>query len=234
MAGEGAALSDLSIFVDESGGQGGHSKYYGITLVFHNQSDDIAERLDQHRLALQVRGLADVPLHAGPLLTGHDDYEGMSLKIRKAYLSIAFMDLQHLPITYTTFLYRRSEFAGREAIVTRMRRDIVNLIFDHLVFFQSFDSVKVYYDDGQEDVAHAVHAAVEYALSKNGLMYRRMHAPDFVLAQAADLLCTIELTALKYENGEATNTDQKFFGSERNFRRNYLKVARRKRLEDAG
>ena len=81
---------------------------------------------------------------------------------------------------------------------------------------------------------HAVHAAVEYALSKSGLMYRRMHAPDFVLAQAADLLCTIELTALKYENGEATNTDQKFFGSERNFRRNYLKVARRKRLEDAG
>ena len=35
-------MAECSIFVDESGGQRGHSKYYGITLVLHNQADDIA------------------------------------------------------------------------------------------------------------------------------------------------------------------------------------------------
>ena len=71
--------------------------------------------------------------------------------------------------------------------------------------------------DGMEDVAHAVHGAVEYTLSKNGLMYRKTCASEFMLAQAADLLCTLELTALKYKNGEATRTDEKFFGSASTF-----------------
>ena len=226
----GGVLSELSIFVDESGGQGGHSKYYGITLVFHDPSCGIEERLERHRLGLKDRGLADVPLHTGPLMTGHDAYENMDIKMRKAYLSLFFLDLQHLPVTYRTFLYRRSELGDSGSLVARMRRDIVNLIFDHLEYFQSFDLVKVYYDDGQEIVARAVHAAVEYALATDSLMYRKTRASDFMLAQAADLLCTIELTALKFKNGEATRTDEKFFGTERNFRRNYLKPAHRKML----
>ena len=100
-------MSELSIFVDESGGQGGHSKYYGITLVFHDQSCGIEERLERHRLGLKDRGLADVPLHTGPLMTGHDAYENMDIKMRKAYLSLFFLDLQHLPVTYRTFLLGR-------------------------------------------------------------------------------------------------------------------------------
>lgn len=223
-------MSELSIFVDESGGQGGHSRYYGITLVFHDQSLDVEGEFAKYRLGLKTRGLADIPLHTGPLMTGHDDYENLGIKVRKSYLSLFFLLLQHLPVTYRTLLYRRSELGSQDALVARMRRDIVNLIFDHLSFFQSFDAVKVYYDDGQEVVAKAVHGAVEFALAKSGLMYRKTRAADFMLAQAADLLCTIELTALKYENGEATRTDEKFFGSERNFRRSYLKAVRRKLL----
>lgn len=36
-----------------------------------------------------------------------------------------------------------------------MRRDISNFMFDNLAFFQSFDDVKVYYDDGQDVVSRA-------------------------------------------------------------------------------
>lgn len=226
-------MSELSIFVDESGGQGGHSRYYVLTLVFHDQSEGIEGVLEEHRRSLVLRGLADVPFHAGPLMTGHGDYENMDFKTRKTYFSVFFMDLQHLPIRYRTFIYRRSELGGRDAFVARMRRDIVNLMFDHLAFFQSFDAVKIYYDDGQEIVAKALHSAVEYALSKNGLMYRKTRASDFLLAQAADMLCTLELTAHKYANKEATRTDEKMFGSARDFKNNYMKAVKRKRL-DAG
>ena len=70
--------------------------------------------------------------HAGPLLTGHDSYEGMNIKDRKGYLTMFFQLLQHLPIRYATFVYRRSELAGDDAFVSRMRRDIVDLVFDNL------------------------------------------------------------------------------------------------------
>lgn len=68
-------MSEISIFVDESGGQDGHSKYYVLTLVFHNQSLSIEEQLHEHKRGLAIRGFADIPFHAGPILTGHDDYE---------------------------------------------------------------------------------------------------------------------------------------------------------------
>ena len=43
-------------------------------------------------------------------------------------------------------------------------------------------------------------------------------------------ICTIELTALKYENHEQTATDERFFGSARTFKKNYLKKVRKHQL----
>lgn len=223
-------MSEISIFVDESGGQGGHSRYYALTLVFHNQADDIMGEVEKYRRGLAARNLIDIPLHAGPLLTGHDTYEGMDLKIRKGYLTMFFQLLQHLPVRYRTFVYRRSELSGPDSFVVRMRRDIIDLIFDNLEYFQSFEEVKVYYDDGQEIVAKALHGAIEYAISKNSLMYRKTRASDYILEQAADMLCTLELTAMKYRNNEETHTDAKFFGSAHSFKNNYMKAIKRKRM----
>ena len=165
-------------------------------------------------------------------MTGHDEYERLTFEARKFYLSHFFLLLQHLPISYRTFLYKRSEFSGRDEFVLRMRQDITNLLFDNLRFFQSFDIVKVYYDDGQQIVVRALRAAVEYVLSTNSFLYRKTRASDFVLEQAADMLCTLELTAHKFACKETTRTDEKFFGSERNFKRNYLKKIRRKLLTE--
>ena len=59
-----AFLNDLSIFVDESGDQGGHSKYYVLTLVFHNQNNDINPELKKYRQGLDARQLENLPFHA--------------------------------------------------------------------------------------------------------------------------------------------------------------------------
>lgn len=224
-------MSEISIFVDESGGQDGHSRYYALTLVFHEQSISIEPEIEKYRRGLAARALSDIPLHTGPLLTGHDAYEGMSLKDRKGYLTMFFQLLQHLPFRYCSLVYRRSDLKSRSAFVSRMRRDIVDFIFENLDYFQSFDGVKVYYDNGQEIVARALHAAIEYALSKNGLLYKRTNASDYVLEQTADLICTLEVTAVKFSNNEATNTDLKFFGSARSFKNNYMKALKRKRMQ---
>lgn len=139
--------------------------------------------------------------------------------------------MQHLPITYQTFFYKRNEFADKEALSNRMRRDITTYLFDNLSFFQSFDKVKIYYDNGQQIVASALHAAIEYVLSTDSYLYRKSKSADFILAQAADFLCTLELVSHKFENSEASRTEEKFFGSARNFKRNYLKKVRRKLLQ---
>lgn len=223
-------MAECSIFVDESGGQKGHSKYYGITLVFHDQSESIQPAVDRFDRALEERNLPKLTMHAGPLLNGHDPFEDMDVKRRKALLMTFFVMLQHIPVRYTTLMYRRSEFESQESLAARLRRDVINLLFDNLSLMQSFDRVKVFYDDGQEILAKALHQAIEYAISREAIVYKFASPTDYVLSQVADFLCTLELTALKYRNNEQTATDEKFFGSNAMFRRNFLKVMRRKRL----
>ena len=58
-----------------------------------------------------------------------------------------------------------------------------------------------------------------------------MQPGDYRLSQAADLICTFELTALKFEAGEQTRTDERFFGMKGAFRKNWLKKVRRKLLQ---
>ena len=47
-----------------------------------------------------------------------------------------------------------------------MRRETADLLFENLDYFQSYDKVKIYYDDGQSLVAHALHTAFESVLAK--------------------------------------------------------------------
>lgn len=208
----------------------GRSKYYVLTLVFHDQSDSLEEHLARHAKGLRKRGLADTPFHAGPLMHGHGAFENLDLKTRKAYFQLFFIDAQHLPVVYHSLVYRRSEFDGNDALVAKMRRDIASLLRDRLSFFQTFDRVKIYYDDGQTIVAHALYSAFEQALAKSSVLHRTYHASDFMLTQAADLLCALELAAVKFANKEATSTDERMFGSSGTFRKNYLRPLRRKRL----
>ena len=225
-----SSQGDCSIFVDETGGEGGQSRYYAVTLVFHDQSDNIAPMIERYESALRSRGLPDLPFHASPLMNGHDGYANLDLCARKGLFTAFFIMLQHLPVRYRTFLYRRSEYVDNAALTNRLRRDITVFLFDELEYFQAFDRVKIYYDDAQRIVTRSLHAAIEYALSKEGLMYRDASPSQYRLSQVADMICTLELTAQKYRARESTSTDEKFFGSAGAFKNNYMKQLKRKRL----
>ncbi|MEG1907794.1 MAG: DUF3800 domain-containing protein [Gordonibacter sp.] len=226
----GVKLRELSLFVDESGTVGKDSKYYLITLVFHDQADDIAEHISSYERALRSRGLPDISFHASPLMNGNDEYAGMGMDERKKLLAAFFVFARKLPVTYKTFAYVKKEFADSETLAARMRRDVVTFLFDHLESFQRFDIVKIYYDDGQKVVSNTLREAIGYALSKESVLFRKSSAADYRLAQVADFLCTIELTALKYEAKETTPTDDKVFGMIGTFKGNYLKKLRNKLL----
>ena len=125
----------------------------------------------------------------------------------------------------------KKEFSNSEVLAARMRRDVVTFLFDHLESFQTFNLVKICYDDGQKVVTNMLREAVSYALSKESVLFRKSNATDYRLSQVADFLCTIELTALKYEAKETTPTDDKVFGMVGTFKGNYLKKLRRKLLD---
>lgn len=224
----GAELRELSVFVDESGADGLDSDYYLLTLVFHDQSVPLVDSISRYEQSLATRGLPNPPFHASPLMNGHDDYSLMSVEDRLRLLAAFRVLFRYLPIRYKTFSYRKREFADAEHLSERMRRDVVNFLFDNLDHLQQFDRVKVYYDGGQHAVTQAIHDALEYALAREAVVYRAGTPSEYRLSQAADYACAVELVALKFQAHEETATDRRFFGSWGTFRRNVLRTVRKK------
>lgn len=58
---------ELSIFVDESGDMAGVSRYYLVTLVLHDQANDIREKVRRYEESLSRADLPNIPFHSEPL-----------------------------------------------------------------------------------------------------------------------------------------------------------------------
>lgn len=223
-------MRELSIFVDESGDAGETSTYYLITMVLHDQSLDIVRTVQPYEADLRARQIEDIPMHLGPLLNGSDDYKGLGVSTRKALLNTFRVMADKLPFEYLTFAFRKSNFSDTQDLLNAMKRGLINALFDNIEFLQKFDKVKVYYDNGQSIVTSALHDAVEYALAKEAVVYRDAKPGDYRLFQLADYICTLELTALKYQAHAETPTDRLFFGQWGSFKKNYLRKIRKHRI----
>ena len=87
-------------------------------------------------------------------------------------LFVAFFTLaRNLPFTYVTFAHRKSEFDNdKRRFEAQLRRDLANYLLTHLDRFQSYDTIKIYYDNGQQVVTNALKASIGYALSKEAVI----------------------------------------------------------------
>lgn len=224
-------MRELSVFIDESGDLGEFSEYYLVSLVLHDQSVDISERVNRYVKSLNERSLPDIPMHAGPLLNGNDDYRHLDKETHRHLLSTFRAFVQHLPFDYLCFSYRKSQFGNdSDRLATAMKRDVTYALFEKLESLQVFDRVKIYYDNGQGIVTEVIHDAFEYVLAREAIVYKDARPADYRLLQVVDYICTIELTAIKFETGKTTATDSLFFGTRRDFKKGFLAHLRKHRL----
>jgi len=222
-------MRELSVFADESGDTSYQSKYYLLTLVFHDQADCIDAGVTKHENALRDAGLPNGPFHLSPLLNGHDHYASLEIATRKQMLVRFFTFVKLSPIRYATFLYNKNE-TSPERLIVKIKQDLINFLVKNLDYFQQYDTIKIYYDNGQKLITNSIKAAIEYVISANTAFFKDGDPSYYRLAQAADLLCGFELLAAKFAANEQTVTDEIFFINKGNFRKNYLRQLRAKRL----
>ena len=83
-------MKELSIFIDESGDFGEydhHSPYYIITMVFHDQQEDIQPAVSKLNQELSYLNLNNLCIHTGPIIEKKDFYTG---KVPKNAVKWAF------------------------------------------------------------------------------------------------------------------------------------------------
>lgn len=224
-------MLELSVFIDESGDNSLNEAYHIVTLVMHDQSNDLADSIARYEHSLYQRGLPNIPFHAVDLLNGHEGYRGLDAQTRAKMLASFRVFFRHLPISYKSFVFKTREFESTQEISDALRRQLVNFIFDHLAYFQGFASVKIYYDGGQSAVTTALHKALDYALSRNAITYRPAADAEYHLSQAADYICLIELAELRYRAGSRSPTYEKFLGGHQKFKHGFLRETRAKHFE---
>ena len=167
---------------------GEDSRYYLLTLLFHDQSDDISGIVASYERSLANRELKDIPMHFAPLIRGNGPYEGLDTPGRNGLLMSFTVFCSIAPVRYTTFLYRKDQFEDAAALRVKMKRDLIAFLFEHLAWLQGYDRIKIYYDDGQRIITHVLHHAFEYAVSKQTIMYKEASPTDYRLAQMADFI----------------------------------------------
>lgn len=207
------------------------SDVYLITLVFHEHDKRLEDAITAYEARLAERSLPDVPFHMVDLIHGHGDYELFGPDMRKPMLYAFATFVRTLPITYMAFRFDASSTSGRGGLETQIRKTLSDYIFSRLDRFQAYSEIAVYYDGGSAVVGKAVRAAFDFALARDVASYRKPVYAERRLLQAADYLTSIELAAIRYEQGRQSKTYERFFGTRNNLKRNLLKPARRLRLE---
>ena len=223
-------MSEESIFLDESGDFGSNSKYYLVTLVFHNQDNPIDEALTKLNAEL---GYLNFPtgraIHTGPIIRRENEYMNMGVPDRKRIFTKLYAFTRNAGVTYKTFSYKKSEFSDRMKLKARLARDLSLFIDENMEYFTSFEKVIAYYDNGQSIITETINAV--FAAKFFEVDFRRVLPHEYRLFQSADLLCTLELIRMKDDASELSASEIGFFGSAGKLRKDYLKQLAKMRFE---
>lgn len=222
-------MKELSIFIDESGDFGDyavHSPYYIITMIFHNQDDDIAPAISKLNQELSYLHLDDLCIHTGPIIRKEEIYAHMGIDERRRIFNKMVAFIRQINIKYKCFYIEKKHIEDVVEATGKLSKQISLFINDNYEEFLSFDDVKIYYDNGQVEVSKII-SSVFNALLPNPI-FRKVMPSEYKLFQAADLLCTMELVRLKLENNQFSKSEKTFFGSIRDLKKNYLKPLSKK------
>ncbi len=217
-------LKELSIFIDESGdfGQYDHrSPFYIITMVFHDQSEDLKPAISKLNQELSYLTLDNLCIHTGPIIRKEEIYVNMSIDERRRIFNKMVAFIRQVDIRYKCFNIEKKHISDVVEATGKLSKQISLFVRSHYEEFLSFDDVKLYYDNGQVEVSKIL-SSVFNALLPNPI-FRKVLPAEYKLFQVADLFCTMELIKLKMDNSMFSKSEMTFFGNLRDLKKNYLK-----------
>ena len=227
-------IKEISVFVDESGSFdpfASSSQFYIICLLFHDQSQSLSEIVDSLNSELKGIGLdANQAIHAGPLIRWEQPYRNLRRQDRRIIFSKLLAFMRRADITYRCFAVDKRFIYGRKTLHDRLLQQMVAFLISHTDEFNSYDKLKVYYDNGQSALTSLIKEAFSIFSS------RTEYTPDvepskYRLFQVADIVCTLELAREKLSDDSGlSESETVFFGGIKNLKKNYLKILDRKIL----
>ncbi len=164
-------MKELSVFIDESGDFGEITErpaYYLVTLLFHDQKNEIASNVKKLEDSIKNSGFDFEYIHTGPVIRRED------------------------------------------------------------VFFDGFDKIIVYYDNGQIELGAILNTV--FSIHFPNVEFRKAEPQKYRLLQAADFICSMELLKIKKSENRLSKSEKQFFYKPQELKKTFFKAVDKKRL----
>ena len=221
----------LSVFIDESGDFGPYDSrapFYLIAMVLHNQDIDISKNIDDLENHLTNLGYKQHAIHTGPLIRRESVYANDLMEDRKRLFNALFNFTRKLDFHYVCAKIRKDECPDVITLTTKISKAIAEVLSLHQDFWGKYNRIIGYYDNGQIELTKILTSVFNTLYAH--VEFRKVRPVDYKLFQVADLICTMGLLAEKADTNSFSKSEQEFFCSVRDFKKNYLKPLMKKHL----
>ena len=222
----------LSCFIDEAGDFGEyeyHSPFYVVSIVLHDQNNQIQSQIEGLETYLSSLGYSDHALHTGPLIRREDDYKFLLMEDRKKLFNLLFRFTRMLPIHFLTAKVKKAECKDSDELESKLTKAIVSEIEKHEDYFRGFDKIIIYYDNGQKPLKRILN--IIFSTKFSNVEVRKVKPVEYKLFQVADLICTLEYIYSKIEMGVFSKTEEEFFIKAHAFKKDYWRKLECMRLK---
>lgn len=208
----GDIMKRLNIFVDETGEFGfgnGASELYGVSFTFHEQNNDIMLELNKLNDRLYNIGYTDM-LHIADLIMKRGDYSKFPIAKRKSIFNSIYQFSRRIPVKYKTIIIDKKYTDNSRVLKQKLSLEINNMVKEHERYFNKFDMIIMYYDNGQEVLGTILDAIFS---RYKGFEHRvEFDHKEKRLFQVSDMLTYIDKYNYKYKNKMSfTKSEQYFF-----------------------
>ena len=225
-------MSELSIFIDESGDFGEVKErpaYYLVTMVFHNQAIDITKEIVKLEESMKISGFDLEYIHTGPVIRREQIFSTYPMEERRKLLYKMLYFYNKCDIYHDTVIVNRKEAADKISLSGRLSKEIAKMIARHSAYFNQFDKVIVYYDNGQVELSAILNAV--FSILFSDVEFRKAEPQKYRLLQVADFVCSLELLKIKKDENRLSKSEEKFFYKPQELKKPFLKSLEEKRLK---
>ena len=204
-------MKRLNIFVDETGEFGfgtGASELYGVSFTFHEHNDDIMPELLKLNERLDKIGYTNM-IHMADLIMHRGDYVNFNIDTRKSIFKAIYHFSRKISVKYHTIIIDKKYTDNSRILRQKLSTDINKMIKENESYFEKFDEIVMYYDNGQETLG----IILDSIFSRfEGFEHRvDFDHKEKRLFQVSDMLTYIDKFDYKYKNKMTFTRGEKYF-----------------------
>ena len=224
-----STIKRLNIFIDESGDFGfvkGSSDLYAVSFTLHESSNSIANELKYLNRKLDELNY-DGMIHLAYLVAKRGDYSHFDLERRKSIFWAIFYFSNRVKVKIRTVIIDKKYINKKMQLNMALAREIGQFINDNNAYFDTFDKIVIYYDNGQETLA----TILDTLFATNPKVERKIEFDHIKkrLFQVSDMLTVIDKLDYKRKNNITFTKAEKYFFNGKDFR-HIINLLRNKRI----